>query len=311
MDYQTAVSHFTARSPLRRRLDGHNNTWLHRASAEPTEPIHVRLFRTDIITFFPDGSFSVAIDGYITSTTKDRFRRYLPRGLCIWSEHLGGGVYIAMLHRRGGSLPCSNRAHFTPDFKRDDLEEMNSRSAGRVRSRIAEYAKEYVHRLIFQGLPAPHQLGDCVRCMRWRRPVKGSVERGLDSFVVVPDETNRHYLEHLDAGTMPPSLLLCAIDEYQPSLREPTLMLFGPGRCLLRAPRTQYEALLQTEAELKGWEAPSSDPRKNRAALRNVLERFLLERLGFELILQRDGLSQGMNRGMKAAEMMGWNERSA
>lgn len=302
MDYRTAQQHFTKRSPLRRRLDGHNNTWLHRQSTDEGTPIHVRLFRTDIITFRSNGSFVIDTSGYITPTTKDRFRRYLPKGCNVSSERLHDGKYIMTLRTPKGYRPLRDGAWITKEFSRVDLTAMNSRVAYKVRDQIRDYAKSYVQQLVSTGLPAPCKLGDCMRCIRELR-ARRKVE------VVDPDCTNEdHYLEHLDNAALPASLLLNAVlyEKDSQTLWDAANALFTPNRCLWRLPRIKREALEQTEAELMGRSPMPIDPRRQRVDLRNALERFLLERVGFEAVEPQGGLSQGMHRNMKAAEVMGW-----
>jgi len=45
----------------------------------------IRFHRTDILTFGKDGSFTVNFNGWDTTTTRERVRRYLPDGYRIWT----------------------------------------------------------------------------------------------------------------------------------------------------------------------------------------------------------------------------------
>lgn len=56
-----------------------NNTYLER---RPNNQIAVRLHRTDIITYHPDGSCTLNAGGWKTVTTKDRLNKYSP--VCVW-----------------------------------------------------------------------------------------------------------------------------------------------------------------------------------------------------------------------------------
>src|SRR5438132_10493459 len=68
-------------SRSRRRLA--NNTY---AELDADGSIGVRLHATRIITFHPDGSFTVCTGGYETTTTKQRLNALLPAGYRIFSK---------------------------------------------------------------------------------------------------------------------------------------------------------------------------------------------------------------------------------
>lgn len=293
MDYREAVNHFTKRSPLRRRVNGLNNTWLHRSSTAENTAIHLRFFRTNIITFYPDGSFSVDHDGYFAPVTKGRFRDYLPGRCNIWAFRQPDGANLTVLYTPRGLRPWKNGATFTKDYKRTDLTKMNREDAGDVRRAIKEYARKYIHRAVYHGLPQPRR-NDCIQCDRC---LSAGFRHG---------DSDAHYLEHIKSGRMPSKLLLNAVSPPKSSQADLALCLFEPRRCLWMTPRTKLAALEQAEAELMGWRAPKEDPREHLVELRSIVDRFLLERVGFEAVKPRDGLFRGMNENVPVNKLMGW-----
>ena len=46
----------------------------------------VRLHQTDVLTFRPDGSFTVCTGGFNTPTTRDRINSFLPPGFTVWTS---------------------------------------------------------------------------------------------------------------------------------------------------------------------------------------------------------------------------------
>lgn len=299
MDHATALKRFTKRWPLRRRLDGLNNTYLVRDSTEPTAVIHVRLYKTNIITFFGDGDFSVSCDGYFGSPTPDRFRTYLPGGCWTWSYSMPGtgrkGDKIAVLCTPVGALPWKDGMVIGPRFRRADLSRANHIHASKLRGMVGLYARGYVNRLVYHGLPAPEKAGDCDRCIE-------EYNGGRDAFRLNDD----HYIKHMERGEMPPTLILRAAGWCSGDLVSAAHDLFAPRRCLWKPARTMRAELERTEAELMGWEQPKEDPRTKRAELRDTVERFLLQQVGFEIFDVPKDTKQGMYRGESRNERMGW-----
>jgi hypothetical protein len=95
-----------------------NNTYL---QIEENETFSIRLYLTDIIRYFPNGDIELNSGGWQTVTTKDRFRRFLPRDVSVYSENgvwhvLTSFDYFVfedgiMVHPDGTvSLPCSVHA---------------------------------------------------------------------------------------------------------------------------------------------------------------------------------------------------------
>ena len=75
MNYETADKLLQGRCKTARKVA--NNTWLHRIQHE--DAIALRLHYTDILIYYPDGSFKVDTGGWHTHTTKSRLNEYLPK----------------------------------------------------------------------------------------------------------------------------------------------------------------------------------------------------------------------------------------
>lgn len=54
---------------------------------------HIRLHRTDILTFHPDGSIRINTGGWNTITTRDRINAFLPSPFRVWTHR--GQLHIA------------------------------------------------------------------------------------------------------------------------------------------------------------------------------------------------------------------------
>ena len=287
MDYETARKLFTGRFLLKRRLEA--NTYLLNPHDKDMNggPLVVRFFKTDIITFYNDGSFSVKCGGYFRATTQGRFERYLPRGCRMSSETVSSGDKIAALSTPYGTLPWREGMIINSDFQRPDMIGDGYENAWQMRRNVSAYASEYVKELVFKGLPDPEQAGsaDCARC------IEG-------------EETSPHYRKHIHRGEHPPSLILNAVDT--PWYRSVTRKLFQQRRDLWRQPRTKREALRHIEAGLLGFEVGGEDPRSCRRQLRITLERFLLERLGFQIMEPVQNTFIGMYKDDSLNEKMGW-----
>lgn len=81
MDYRDADAKLQGRCRERRKLE--NNTYLERRY---TGAIAVRLHRTDVLTFYPDGRIEIDTGGWHTVTTRDRINRCLPRPWSVGSD---------------------------------------------------------------------------------------------------------------------------------------------------------------------------------------------------------------------------------
>lgn len=68
--------------------------------------IALRLHATDILKFYPDGSFRVSTGGWNTNVTRNRVNEYMPPGWGIYSQ--SGTLYWA--------VPASRNAHLLDRF---------------------------------------------------------------------------------------------------------------------------------------------------------------------------------------------------
>lgn len=98
MDYQTAEAKLTGRCYNQRKIG--NNTYLVRGE----DSIHVRLHKTNIITFFPDGRVKLNSGGWRTVTTKARINEFMSTGWYLQQKN-----YDWFLQRYDGTQP---RAEF-------------------------------------------------------------------------------------------------------------------------------------------------------------------------------------------------------
>jgi len=69
----------------------------------------IRLHRTDVVTFRPDGSFFINTGGWLTRTTKDRINKYC-KTIRVWQEK--GEWYVGKVLSRGFLNKESIVSHF-------------------------------------------------------------------------------------------------------------------------------------------------------------------------------------------------------
>lgn len=153
MNYQEADAKLTGRCSTSRKLA--NNTYLERcASYLSDKSISVRLHRTNIVTFYPDGRIDVCNGGYPTVTTHDRLNRYLPRPYRVYGEPVetrrsGPGATV-LSDGRGNECLVDNTAHISAEgeisggdvteYRKERREERNA--ANRVRNRARYWARK-------------------------------------------------------------------------------------------------------------------------------------------------------------------------
>ena len=63
-----------------------HNTWLIVDVEKPEEGIAIQYHRTEIVTFYSDGSIRLNTNGHTTSTTKERMNAFLPKGITIFQS---------------------------------------------------------------------------------------------------------------------------------------------------------------------------------------------------------------------------------
>jgi hypothetical protein len=265
MDFAGAQKLFTKKSPYKRRLQ--YKTWIWRESEEET--IHLQLFETDILTFKPDGNIILNNGGHPTRTTHSRFREYL--GCYPWGHSLEphGDRVLVLCPPSGKGRPWKNGAEFTRDFERTDLTQMNREDAWLIIGEVHRYAIAYMRRLVFHGLPNPHDR-ECRFCR------EGEAE-----------EEDLHLLGHIRSGEFAPRLVVNAMMTFGSGAEEELIRdCFPQRRHLWQPPRNQWDSLKLTESVLQGI-GQARSPKPHFRGLRLLFERFLLVGLGFEMVREK------------------------
>lgn len=167
-----------------------NNTYL---NPHEDGTIGVRLHKTDVIVFHPDGSITLDSGGWRTVTTKDRMTRFLPSP---WMVHSDKGVWYLCKGR-----PWMEDAVSTFAFA-DGITIQNGDVIGagpiplvttRLRKRVREYAKAYIAAMVSGEVPMPGN-GDCWFCL-FGTP-------GTDHYLSHISEEERYYVPSLLAKAM-------------------------------------------------------------------------------------------------------------
>ena len=119
--------------------------------------IYLRYFRTDIITWFPDGSVQINDGGFASSSyTVEKINSYLPKNWYLTPSPVHKGVFTAVLHKVGVSkegwgdlwaYPYEPDSTFTEEG-RTDLMPSRSFNALETKAKIAAYAKKNVDDLM-------------------------------------------------------------------------------------------------------------------------------------------------------------------
>ena len=88
MDWIRAISELTGRCKNSRKVGNHTylkRVYLNHDKDNSNDAVAVHFHRTDVLTFFPDGSININTGGWNTVTTKDRINTFFAGR--IWSEH--------------------------------------------------------------------------------------------------------------------------------------------------------------------------------------------------------------------------------
>jgi hypothetical protein len=148
VNYQEADAKLTGRNKQSRKLE--NNTYVERgASYLEDKVIVVRLHRTNIITFHPDGRIGICNGGYPTCTTHDRLNTYLPRpyrvhGEPVQTQRSSGGATV-LSDGNGNEVLLDNKASISAEgeldggdvteYRKQRREERNAENRVRNRAR--------------------------------------------------------------------------------------------------------------------------------------------------------------------------------
>ncbi len=170
------------------------------------EDYAIQLHQTDVVTYHPDGTFTLESNGWRTITTKDRINRFSPAHLFtdngIW--YLGTSddyrekfaLYEdGMLVSRSG-IPIGGG---DPAMKMKFIE----RRKKKVDALVRDYIKGYLANIKKNGLADPG-MGDCFGCLmtKGRKPGEMDEAMGVD-----------HLLGHFREKYYVPSLLWKAVNE--------------------------------------------------------------------------------------------------
>jgi hypothetical protein len=170
--------------------------------------VAVRLHRTDIVTFAPNGNVTLNTGGWTTVTTKDRINNTSPHR--VWSER---GVWYVTVngkpHVFADGITISASGEVTGAGEEDADER-----ARKTRARAKLYASSFVNTLYAGGVPQP-STGDCMLCRLKQREVS-------------------HIESHLEEKYYVPSLLVNAMEEFGASemTRNRAWQLMYSGRAI-------------------------------------------------------------------------------
>lgn len=173
-----------------------NNTYLKRRD----DCIAIRLHETDILKFYPDGSFSICAEDWQTVTTKARLNEYLPAGYSIyqknsvWYLHVGDwqtGTDFYFADCTIGADGSHNLQEYNPERERETRKQKR-----RIRNFAADYLKAFKSGKIEK--PGP---GDCFACQM--RDSNGKSALG-----------DSHIESHIAEKYFVPSMLIRAIETF-------------------------------------------------------------------------------------------------
>lgn len=181
MNYQEADAKLTGRCSTSRKLE--NNTYLERCSSFLTDKaIAVRLHRTNILTFYPDGRIELSTGGYSSVTTHDCLNSYLPRPYRVYGEPVrnnrtGNDGATVLSDGRGHECLVDSSAGINADgtieggdveaYRQQRNEERNA--ANRVRSRARYWARKARGIFVDRSQCSKQGAWGCNLRSRWQR----------------------------------------------------------------------------------------------------------------------------------------------
>lgn len=157
--------------------------------------IALRLHATDIVTYNPDGSMTLATGGWQTVTTKDRLNNAL-RPFAYISQSRG----VWSIDVRGETYRFQSGMTIYPDGRVDGQGEDTTKDTNKLKRQIGAYAKA-----CFSNLPLPMpSMGDCFYCQM--REVNSN--RPLGEAI----QDTSHLLMHFEEKYVVPSLVARAYE---------------------------------------------------------------------------------------------------
>src|SRR6266404_3101911 len=181
MNYQEADAKLTGRCSTSRKLE--NNTYLERRSSFLADKtIAVRLHRTNILTFYPDGRIKLCTGGYSSVTTHDRLNTYLPRPYRVYGEPVrnnrtGNDGATVLSDGRGHECLVNSSASINADgtIEGGDVEAYRQRrsedrnAANRVRGRARYWARKARGIFVDRSQCTKQGAWGCNLRSRWQR----------------------------------------------------------------------------------------------------------------------------------------------
>ena len=194
MDYKEAKEILDAKHGDKNSKKIANNTYLKRYD---NGNIAVRLHKTDIILFKPNGAIELNSGGWKTVTTKARMNEFLPQQYGIHQEK--GVWYVSLNSNYSKDLIFKDGLVLTSRTKpmNHKLIATREKRTKRETEHIRKYAKRFVDALFEGKVPAPSG-GDCWGCsMTYDKDRKDP----------------EHFKKHLTEMYFVPTLLYHALEE--------------------------------------------------------------------------------------------------
>lgn len=196
MNYLTATDCFSsARYPEKGKPIA-NNTRVFRRG----EDYAVRLHATDVVTFHPDGSFTLDSDGWRTVTTKARMNDYIPAGRI----YTVSGVWYFISRREDERVVYFDGIHISEDGRvlNPERAPVDLERYGKMLTKsFHKYVNGFAKSAVDNGISTPGA-GDC-----WGCAFTEGHNGDLPGFAM----GDSHFLAHVEEGYYVPSLLWNAI----------------------------------------------------------------------------------------------------
>ena len=263
-----------------------NATFLYPVSVHDSANVLVglRLFNKTIATWYPNGRIALTNAGWWSPTTRERYNRFMPHGIRVYQQ-----TPYWYVRTHSGVRPFYNDMALSPDgsLVNDRLEVLNKFDAHELQTKVHEYAKTYVRALLKGDIARFEEVMRCQTCHEYARNDPSSCHAA-------------HILEHVNAGSITPDLLVWAFQESSGAaymstyrgarmctsadLRDVLYMCWQENQIYWRKPKSQRELIKQTELLMTTTDRPRTDlvPRRFKRNIEMLLEDFILEHCGFQ-----------------------------
>lgn len=206
MTFDSVNRQLTGRCSMSRKVA--NNTYLEREEIGGT--VYLRLHRTRIIAWHPNGDTVLNTSGWLTVTTKARLNEFLS-GWRVWSDK--GVWYLST-----GNWDSPNRREYPYEdgiiIHTDDTVTgygEDPKAKLKLKRRIAKYVEQYFKALETGDVPAPGA-GDCFYC---GMQVAEGPDKGKS--LGAASHNTSHLDSHIEEHYYVPSLLANAIERFNVS----------------------------------------------------------------------------------------------